>query len=353
MKILITGGAGFVGSRLALQLKQEYPDYIIYILDNLKRRGSELNLHSLKKSGIHFSHGDIRNKEDLEALPVVDYIIEASAEPSILAGLEGNPDYLVNTNLFGTFNCLNHAKKCGASIIFLSTSRVYPVEKLCSVNYTEEATRFQLSGKQPFTGISAKGVNEDFPLGGYRSFYGMTKLASELALEEYREFYGVNYVINRCGIIAGPGQMGKVDQGVAVYWVAAHYWKRPLTYLGFNGTGKQVRDMLHIQDLYNLVNKQLHSFSRFSGQLYNVGGGLEYSASLVELTETCVRVTGNKTEILKDGMARKADIPLYITDNTKISSQSGWKAEKDIENIVQDIFKWINDNNTNLKDILT
>src|SRR5690349_19143449 len=111
MKILITGGAGFVGSSLAIALKTNYPDYQVYALDNLKRRGSELNIPRLKKAGVEFVHGDIRNKEDFDSIPAVDTVIEASAEPSVLAGLDGTPDYLINTNLVGTVNCLNYALK--------------------------------------------------------------------------------------------------------------------------------------------------------------------------------------------------------------------------------------------------
>lgn len=352
MKILITGGAGFVGSNLAYKLKSNYPVYEIFLLDNLKRRGSELNLPAFKKMGINFFHGDIRNKEDFDQLPAIDMIIDASAEPSILAGLNGSPEYLINTNLIGTFNCLNYAIKNKTRIIFLSTSRVYPVEDLCAISYAEGKKRFELSNDQSIRGVSSLGMAENFPLSGYRSLYGMTKYASELALEEYREFYGVNYIINRCGIIAGPGQMGKVDQGIAVYWVAAHYWNQPLKYFGFNGKGFQVRDMLHIQDLYDLVNHQLHNFNIYSGKVFNVGGGFHSSASLQELTEICREITGKKTEILNTNESRKADIPVYISDNSKIFKQSGWKPQKDINNIVQDIFQWIDLNHETLKDIL-
>lgn len=352
MKILITGGAGFVGSNLALKLKSNYPSYQIFLLDNLKRRGSELNLPAFRKNSIIFFHGDVRNKEDFNQVPEIDIIIDASAEPSILAGLNESPEYLINSNLMGTFNCLNFAIKNKSSIIFLSTSRVYPVRELCSVNYTEGSTRFELTDKQNITGISALGVSEKFPLSGYRSLYGMTKFASELALEEFNEFYGINYVVNRCGIIAGPGQMGKVDQGIAVYWAAAHYWAQPLKYIGFNGKGFQVRDMLHIQDLYDLIDHQMHNFPGYSGNVFNVGGGVQSSASLCELTEICRNITGKATSIQNTLESRKADIPVYISDNSKITNLSGWKPKKNINDIIEDIFQWIDQNEQILKDIL-
>ena len=156
MKLLITGGAGFVGSSLAISLKQNYPQYEIFALDNLKRRGSELSLARLKAAGIEFLHGDIRNKEDFDALPAVDTVIEASAEPSVLAGLDGTPDYLINTNLFGTVNCLNYALKHKANFIFLSTSRVYPIKTIETLNFEEADTRFVLTDDQPVPGVSSQ-----------------------------------------------------------------------------------------------------------------------------------------------------------------------------------------------------
>src|SRR5882762_10114229 len=136
--ILITGGAGFVGSSIAIELKTKYPAYTVTALDNLKRRGSELNISRLAAAGVKFLHGDIRNREDLESINEnVDCIIEASAEPSVLAGIDGMPDYLLNTNLVGTINCLNLAVKKKAAFIFLSTSRIYPIENIENIRFTE------------------------------------------------------------------------------------------------------------------------------------------------------------------------------------------------------------------------
>ena len=152
--ILITGGAGFVGSQMALSFKAKYPEYEIFVMDNLKRRGSELNLPRLKSAGIHFVHGDIRNKEDFDGLPKIDCILEASAEPSVLAGIDSTPDYLVNTNLNGTINCLNFATKNKSDFIFLSTSRIYPIETIESIHYTEADTRFEIEEEQTIKGFS-------------------------------------------------------------------------------------------------------------------------------------------------------------------------------------------------------
>jgi CDP-paratose 2-epimerase len=352
MKILITGGAGFVGSSLAIGIKTNYPQYEVFALDNLKRRGSELNLSRLRQAGVSFVHGDIRSREDFDALPAVDTVIEASAEPSVLAGLDGTPDYLINTNLFGTVNCLNYALKHRARFIFLSTSRVYPIKTIETLNFDEAETRFVLSDEQPVAGVSARGIAEGFPLEGARSLYGTTKLASELLIQEYNEFYGLQTVVNRCGVITGPWQMGKVDQGVMVLWVARHYFGLPLSYIGYGGTGKQTRDMLHIDDLYRLIDWQLHNLEAVNGRTLNAGGGLGSSASLQELTAVCREVTGRSIEIKAVAENRAADIRLYITDNTLVTQLTGWQPALGIERIVTDIHTWLDTNRADLEPIL-
>ena len=256
-KILITGGAGFVGSNIAIKLRQQFPNTKITCLDNLNRRGSELALKRLKQAGIDFIHGDIRNREDLELNDTYDLIIECSAEPSVLAGINSSPDYLINTNLIGTINCLEVARKTGANVFFLSTSRIYPISYINELDYTESEWRFNISDDQKTIGASSEGIAENFPLDKPRSLYGTTKLASELLLAEYIDTYGVKGILNRCGVITGPWQMGKVDQGVFVLWVAKHYFNQSLSFIGYGGEGKQVRDFIHIDDLYKAIVTQL------------------------------------------------------------------------------------------------
>ncbi len=359
--ILVTGGAGFVGSCLALGLRRHFGGMNtdtaggarVIVLDNLKRRGSELNLPRLREAGVEFLHGDIRNPEDLEAAGAVDLIVECSAEPSVLSGYGGSPAYVVNTNLTGSLNCFELARKHGAGIIFLSTSRVYPFAAINGLSYAEEATRFTLGPAQTLRGVSARGIGEDFPLEGPRSLYGATKLCSELMLREYQDMYGVKGVVNRCGVITGPWQMGKVDQGVVVLWVARHVYGGRLDYIGFDGHGKQVRDMLHVDDLLRLVLYEIDHLDDLTGKLFNVGGGPEVSASLLELTGLCREVTGNAIDIGSVPEDRPADIRLYITDNARVTQATGWRPQRNVRAIIEDIHAWIRDYREALRPILT
>ena len=352
MKIVVTGGAGFVGSTICLQLKNNYPSYDIVAFDNLKRRGSELNLADFQKRGIPFFHGDIRNNEDLSALGNFDVLIEASAEPSVTAGLDSDPTYVINNNLYGSINCFNACLKNNAKLIFLSTSRVYPIETIEKANYIEESTRFSFDVNQTQTGISNKGISEKLSLEGARSFYGTTKLSSEMFIQEYAAFYGLKAAITRFGVIAGPRQMGKTDQGVVTLWMAKHYWNQSLKYIGYGGEGKQVRDLLHVDDVVKLIDLQIHQIEKFEGKIYNVGGGIENSASLLEMTSICEKITGNKIKIGSEVETRTADLRIYITDNSLIEKEIGWKPTKNVEQIFTDIFHWIKENENHLEPIL-
>ena len=340
-RALITGGAGFVGSALGLGLAQRYPDWQITALDNLKRRGSELNLPRLKQAGIQFIHGDVRNTEDLDPVALKpDLILECSAEPSVLAGY-ASPGYVLQTNLVGTVNCLELARQTQADFIFLSTSRVYPIAYLNALEFTETETRFQLLDQQPFPGVSSQGISEKFPLNGARSLYGATKLASELLLAEYADAYGLKTIINRCGVLTGPWQMGKVDQGVFALWMAFHYFQRSLKYIGYGGTGKQVRDFLHVSDLLDLIDIQIHRLEELRGQTFNVGGGANNTLSLYETTQLCQEITGQQIPITPVSDTRAGDVPIFITDSRKVMSATGWQPQKDGKTTLTEIYEWI------------
>jgi CDP-paratose 2-epimerase len=340
--ILITGGAGFVGSTLGLGLAERYPNWKITALDNLKRRGSELNLSRLKRAGINFVHGDVRNLEDLDPSAFQpDAILECSAEPSVLEGYT-SPGYVVQTNLVGTINCLELARKTQADFIFLSTSRVYPIAYLNNLKYTELETRFQLLDIQPYQGASAVGIAEDFPLDKPRSLYGSTKLASELLIAEYADAYKLRTIINRCGVLTGPWQMGKIDQGVFALWMVNHYFNKPLKYIGHGGSGKQLRDFLHVADLLDLLDLQIQNLDDLQGQTFNVGGGATNTLSLYETTQLCQEITGHQIPIEAIPETRLGDIPIFVTDSRKIEKITGWHPQRDAKRTLVDIYEWIN-----------
>ena len=350
-KILVTGGAGFVGSHICLKLKSQFSHLIVIALDNLHRKGSELNVPRLEKQGIVFINGDVRYKKDLE-IQGIDLLIECSAEPSVMAGVTSSPEYLLDTNLIGAINCFELARKNKADVVFLSSSRVYPVKTINSLNYKEEKTRYVLEYMQQVPGVSKDGISENFSLEGVRTLYGSTKLSAELILGEYIENYGIKGVIDRCGLISGTWQMGKIDQGVIVFWMANHVFDRPLSYIGFGGSGKQVRDVIDIDDLFDLLMLQIEDIKRYSGNTYNVGGGLTNSISLLELTKHCQEITGKNVEINRSKEEREGDVKVYISDCKKIIADSGWLPKKNIRETLEEIFEWIMENKKDLEHIL-
>lgn len=341
MKILITGGMGFVGSRLALLYREKFPAAEIVCFDNLKRRGSERNIETLQQKNIRFVHGDIRKADDFQGLGNFDLFVEASAEPSVHAGLDGSPSYVVETNLFGTFHCLEFARKHAKRLFFLSTSRVYSLSSLKNIALEERGPRFVVSASQLEAGVSADGISEEFSTRTARSLYGSTKLASELLIQEYVESFGLEAVINRCGVIAGPGQFGKVDQGVFTLWLAHHYFGKPLEYRGWNGKGLQVRDILHPADLFQLLDVQNEKWNSVRGEIFNAGGGEGNAVSLQQWTSACEEVVGKKTLIRSNSDTAAVDIPYYVSDNSKITKQTGWKPKINALEIARDIANWL------------
>lgn len=343
MDMLITGGAGFVGSSLAIFFKESGYGKVT-CLDNLKRRGSELVLPRLKRHGIGFIHGDIRNRADVADLPAAGVLIECSAEPSVLAGYGTSPLYLLDTNVSGAINCFEWARRAGATVIFLSSSRVYPYDSLSALPLTKGKERFiWQEDEKKRVGAGSKGICEDFPLQGIRSLYGASKLAAELILAEYGAAYEIPYVINRCGVLTGPWQFGKTDQGVFMYWLLNHYFERPLQYIGYGGEGKQVRDLLHVHDLAKLVKLQLDNTDKCNRKTYNVGGGIEVSLSLRETTLLCRELTGHEVPIKSVPPERPADIPWYITDYDLVGKELGWKPQYTPAQVLREMFGWIQD----------
>ncbi len=345
MRILITGGAGFVGSSLAGLYRTKYPQAQIVVFDNLKRRGSELNIPRLKSWNVEFCHGDIRSQTDFGALSQksFDLFIEASADPSVVVGAKGDSaQYAIQTNLFGTVNCLEFARQhCGA-FLFLSTSRVYSLPELLKIPLQEGKTR--LDPEPLFRGIS-----ETFSTKGVRSFYGTTKLSSEMLIEEYVYAYQLKALINRCSVICGPWQMGKVDQGVFSLWMVRHFLGGNLEYTGFGGKGFQVRDLLHPEDLFKLLELQFEKNQNWAGQVYNVGGGFKNSISLCELTRLCQQLTGKELNIGSAASTHKTDVPYYVTNHSLVEKDFQWQPTVSVKEIMEQVLYWLKSHRAELE----
>jgi CDP-paratose 2-epimerase len=350
MKILVTGGAGFIGSHLALALRRGGARVVA--LDNLRRRGSELALARLRDGGVDFLHGDVRAAEDIEAAGPADLLVECSAEPSVHAGYGGAPGYLMNSNLLGLINCLEHLRRHGGDLVFLSTSRVYPIAGLRSLELTQVGQRLAPARGASGLGWSEAGITEAFPMQGSRSLYGATKLAAELLIEEYRALYGLRAVVNRCGVVAGPWQMGKVDQGFVALWLARHVFGGALSYSGFGGAGLQVRDVLHVADLCELVAAQIDSLAAHDGHVANVGGGADRSISLAELTEKCRDLTGVRLSVGSAPETRPADIPYYVSDCAALYGRTAWRPRRSLDRILADTHRWLVDERSWLEPLM-
>ncbi len=340
MKILITGAAGFVGSTLAEFFSEHSPEIEIWGLDNLIRPGSHLNVTKLKNLGVNFKHGDIRVSSDLEGLPDVDFVIDAAANASVLAGVDGKTSsrQLIEHNLEGTINMLEYCKKVGAGFILLSTSRVYSIPPLADLIVEEHKGAFRPKIGQQFPlGISENGVAEEFSTRPPVSLYGSTKIASEYLALEYGESFNLPVWVNRCGVMAGAGQFGHPAQGIFAFWVHSFAEKAPLKYIGFGGNGYQVRDCLHPKDLGKLLLKQMKEpLNTTKPRLMNVSGGVENSISLKQLTDWC----GNRFQSMDvPGIKedRAFDIPWMVLDNALTQEIWDWKPETSIAEVLEEI----------------
>jgi CDP-paratose 2-epimerase len=343
--VLVAGGAGFVGSHIALRLRARYPNARILAADSLRRRGSEWNLPRLAAERIEFVHADVRVRDDLAfAGTRFDLVVDCSADPAVMSAYDVGPARVIETNLTGTVNLLEVARRDRADLAFLSTSRVYPLAALAAIAFEERETRFAIAPQQVLPGVGPQGIGEAFPLEGARSLYGATKLACELIVAEYADMYGLRTIVDRCGVITGPWQMAKVDQGVFAWWMGCHYFKRPLRYIGYGGNGKQVRDFVDVEDLCDLIVRQLDGIETAPRHAYNVGGGLASSLSLAEATVLCEEITGNRVEIERSAENRPADVRIYVTDNARITADTEWSPRKTPRETLAGIFDWIREN---------
>jgi hypothetical protein len=174
-------------------------------------------------------------------------------------------------------------------------------------------------------------------------------VAADVLVQEYGRCFGLKTGTFRCGVLAGPQQMGKVDQGVVTLWVARHHFRRPLRYTGFGGSGKQVRGILHIDDLCQLVLRQLARPEHWDGSVYNVGGGRERALSFVELTALCREATGNTVEIGTQPETSPVDVRIYVTDSRKVQADHDWSPQRTLVDVDSDTASWLEANEADLR----
>ena len=330
MKILITGGCGFVGSNLAIYFKNNRIGSQINSLDNLSRKGTLLNLNRLKKLKIKNFKIDISDNKAVSRLPKYDLIVDCCAEAAVETSKK-EVDKVFNTNLLGTFNILKKCKKDKSKLIFLSSSRVYSIKKLRELKKNKYL------------------INEKFDTSGPKSIYGFCKYSSEHLIKEFSFLYKIKYIITRFGVISGPWQFGKQDQGFISFWVWKHINKKKLNYIGFGGKGSQVRDAVHILDVCKLIELQIKKINNIYNITMNAGGGKKNAISLKNLTKICRKITLNKIKISSIKNTSEYDIPYYITDNEKVKKIYKWNPKKKILHIIQDMYKWMLSNKKILK----
>lgn len=347
MKILITGVCGFVGSTLAKSLLGTGSSYQIVGIDNFSRPGSELNRQPLLDLGIEVIHGDIRNASDLEGLSEIDWVIDAAANPSVLAGVDGKTTsrQLIENNLLGTVNLLELCKRNTAGFTLLSTSRVYSIPPLASIKLIKTDGAFRPDPSQEFcNGLSDQGVAESFSTMPPVSLYGSTKVTSEHLALEYGHTFDFPVWINRCGVLAGAGQFGHPAQGIFSYWIHSFRERSPLKYIGFGGNGFQVRDCLHPRDLVPLLEQQFKEpLATGKPRILNFSGGVQNSMSLLNLTNWC-NERFEPMEIEQTLEERPFDIGWMVLDSGAAAEHWNWSPQTSMDAILSEIAQFADSN---------
>ncbi|MFN9367830.1 MAG: NAD-dependent epimerase/dehydratase family protein [Planctomycetia bacterium] len=336
MRLLVTGACGFVGSCLVRGLVEVLPGLEVTGLDSFIREGSRGNVAPLQRLGVRIVEGDVRNEADLESAGPADWVIDCAAEPSVLAGVTGPTSSfgVMDHNLVGTIRTLEFCRRHQAGLVLLSTSRVYSITVLAQLPLEIHAGRFRPMphGLEGIRGLGPHGIAEDFSTDPPLSLYGVSKRCAELVAQEYADAFGFPLWINRCGVLAGAGQFGKADQGIFSYWIRAWREGRPLAYIGFDGSGHQVRDCLHPRDLVPVLARQVSATSSpgtvagaadGDSRIHNFAGGIGNSCSLAELSAWCRDRFGART-VASRAEPRPYDLPWVVLDATRARARWDW-----------------------------
>lgn len=321
-RALITGGAGFIGSNLAERLLAT-PGVHVRIFDNFSRGGVVHNVEWLRSrpgnERLQVVNGDVRDAHAVaQAARGITEIYHLAAQVAVTTSVDDPvSDFEVNAN--GTLNVLEAARRSGHHpfVLFTSTNKVYGALPDLQITTEGKHYRAKQSGFQ--------GVSEEHPL-DFHSPYGCSKGAADQYVRDYSRIYGLPTVVFRMSCIAGPRQLGNEDQGWVAHFLYAVMAGRPIV---IYGDGFQVRDILHVHDLIDAMQAAYEHRSRTRGEIFNLGGGLERSASVGEMLEMIAKLTGRKLK-LHYGSVRPGDQPLYIADTSKLQKATGWKAQRSL-----------------------
>jgi CDP-paratose 2-epimerase len=314
--VLITGGAGFIGSNLAARLLQE-PGTHVRVFDNFSRHGVEHNVTWLRQlpgaRRLEIVRGDVRDAGKVrKVVRDVSEIYHLAAQVAVTTSVD-DPATDFEINAGGTFNILEAARLSGNNpfLLFTSTNKVYGSLKGVPV---------ELSGtRYVTTSTGARGVCEEEPL-DFHSPYGCSKGAADQYVRDYARIYDLPTVVFRMSCIAGPRQFGNEDQGWVAHFIYTVLEGKPVT---IYGDGCQVRDVLHVYDLVGAMLAASRNAARAKGQVYNLGGGLSRSVSVIEMLREIERRTGNRLK-LEYQSVRPGDQPWYVADTSKLERDTGW-----------------------------
>lgn len=334
MKILVTGGAGFIGCNAA----KRYLDagHQVVVLDNLSRRGSDKNLEWLRTQGsFEFERCDIRNaaslNETLKRHGDSDVILHLAAQVAVTTSVT-NPREDFEINALGTFNVLEavraHAPE--AIVLYASTNKVYGGLEHLGVHEVNQ--RYELRDLPT-------GVAETEPL-DFHSPYGCSKGAADQYVRDYSRIYGLRTVSLRQSCIYGYRQFGIEDQGWVAWFTIAAVLGKPIT---IYGDGKQVRDILFVDDLCDAYDAAIANIGTASGQVYNVGGGPENRMSLLELLADLQRLTGQKLEV-RYTAPRPGDQPVFVCNLERAARDLGWRPRTSIAEGLEKLYRWVDQN---------
>ncbi|KAA0257629.1 NAD-dependent epimerase/dehydratase family protein [Deferribacter autotrophicus] len=337
MKYLITGGCGFLGSNLASEVLKKGDELVIF--DNLYRLGSYQNLKWLKNQGeFRLIHGDIRNREDIERLikeEKPDVIFHLAGQVAMTTSIQ-NPRLDFEVNTLGTFNLLDSVRKFSPDsiVIYSSTNKVYG--DLEWVRYEETETRY-IAPEFP------SGFHENIPL-EFHSPYGCSKGSADQYMLDFYRIYGIKTVVFRHSSMYGGRQFSTYDQGWIGWFclkaveIKKGILKEPFT---IHGNGKQVRDVLYADDMINLYFKTIENIESVKGEVFNIGGGMENSLSLIELFKLLEEMLDIKMEY-KQLPPRESDQKVFVADIIKAEKLIGWKPEISKKVGIKRMVNWIN-----------